>query len=79
MNFLFGKKYPIYNSQGRLAHRWGDFMERWKARYQKNADLDWRNHSGLNFSESGEPPAAEKRLSENAVAKPAPESAPKKA
>lgn len=60
MNFLFGKKYPIYNSQGQVAHRWGKFMERWKTRYQKSANLDWRNHSGLNFSKSQESPPDER-------------------
>ena len=56
MDFLFGKKHPIYDSKGRLAHRWEGFMDRWKTRYQNSANLDWRNHSGLNFSESQEPP-----------------------
>lgn len=51
MNFLFGKKYPIYDSKGNLAHRWEEFMGKWKERYKKSENLNWKNHSGKTFSE----------------------------
>ena len=56
MDFLFGKKPVIYNSQGRIEHRWRGFMDRWKDRYKRDENLNWRNHSGLHFNaeEAGE-------------------------
>ena len=49
MNFLFGKKYPIYDSKGQISHRNSEFMDAWEKRYQNSPDLNWRNHSGGNF------------------------------
>ena len=49
MNFLFGKKPAIYDSQGKINHRWAGFMERWRERYRSGEALNWRNHSGLHF------------------------------
>ena len=50
MDFLFGKKYPIYDSKGQMSHRWEEFMSRWKERYRKDEALNWKNHSGKSFS-----------------------------
>ena len=51
MDFLFGKKYPIYNPKGQIAHRWKEFMDKWGERYEKNENLNWKNHSGKSFQE----------------------------
>lgn len=49
MDFLFGKKFPIFNSEGEIEHARKDAMESWKERYEKEASADWRNHSGMTF------------------------------
>ena len=51
MDFLFGGKYPIYNSKGQITHRWEEFMDKWKNRYKTTESLNWKNHSGQSFSE----------------------------
>lgn len=47
LNFLFGAKAKIFNSQGKVQHalgtkRWQD----WGNRYKNNPDYNWKNHSG---------------------------------
>lgn len=49
INFLFGKKYPIFNAQGEIEHSRKEFFKQWKQRYQKDSNKDWRNHSGLYY------------------------------
>lgn len=47
IEFLFGKKYPIFNKKGEIEHSRQDMFKSWKQRYQKDANKNWRNHSGL--------------------------------
>ena len=53
MDFLFGKKYPIFNEDGEIEHSRKDRFEEWKSRYKNSSERDWRNHSGQSFKESG--------------------------
>lgn len=49
MEFLFGKKYPIFNKQGEIEHSRKEFFKEWKNYYKKNPEKNWRNHSGMVF------------------------------
>ena len=49
MDFLFGKKFPIFNPQGEIEHHRENSMKAWKERYEKDATGDWKNHSGMVF------------------------------
>ena len=49
MDFLFGKKFPIFNSEGEIEHTRKKAMESWKERYEKEPGADWKNHSGMTF------------------------------
>ena len=35
MNFLFGKKYPIFNKEGEIEHSRKDFLENGKESYKE--------------------------------------------
>ena len=54
INFLFGKKYPIFDEKGKIQHSREDFFKSWKTRYQKDINKDWRNHSGLSYKQESE-------------------------
>lgn len=49
MNFLFGKKPPIFNSKGKISHDRKTSFEAWQERYKNNDNYNWKNHSGMNF------------------------------
>ena len=49
MNFLFGKKFPIFNTRGEIEHHRESSMKAWRKRYKKEASADWKNHSGMVF------------------------------
>ncbi|MGI9549372.1 MAG: hypothetical protein ACR2M7_05325 [Bdellovibrionales bacterium] len=49
MNFLFGKKYPIFNKEGKIQHRRDLFFKEWKERYTQDSNKNWKNHSGRAF------------------------------
>ena len=51
MEFLFGKKYPIFNKEGEIQHNRKKFLKQWKESYTKNPEKNWRNHSGTIFRE----------------------------
>ena len=56
LDFLFGKKPPIFNKKGEVSHKmrkksWED----WKDRYKEGPEYDWRRHSGKHFTKK--PPA----------------------
>ena len=53
MDFLFGKKYPVFNKEGEIEHSRKKSFEEWKSRYKNSPERDWRNHSGQSFKESG--------------------------
>ena len=52
MEFLFGKKYPIFNKEGQIEHSRKDSLKEWKDRYKTDPNKNWRNHTGLNFKSS---------------------------
>ena len=52
MEFLFGKKYPIFNKEGQIEHSRKDSFQQWKERYLQDPNKNWRNHTGLNFKGS---------------------------
>ena len=52
MDFLFGKKYPIFNKEGQVEHRREKPFEKWKQRYTSNQNKNWRYHCGLRFKDS---------------------------
>ena len=49
MNFLFGKKYPIFNKEGEIEHQRKNFLKKWKESYKRNPEKNWRNHKGMIF------------------------------
>lgn len=49
MDFLFGKKYPIFNKKGEIQHERPHHFNQWKKRYTEDPDKSWKNHSGLFF------------------------------
>ena len=51
MEFLFGKKYPIFNKEGEIAHSRKGFFKQWKASYKKSPEKNWRNHKGMLFKD----------------------------
>lgn len=51
MEFLFGKKYPIFNKKGELEHRRKDSFEKWKESYKNNPEKNWKNHIGMFFKD----------------------------
>ena len=52
MEFLFGKKYPIFNKEGEIEHPRKDHFNQWKDRYTADPNKNWRNHAGLNFKDT---------------------------
>ena len=52
MEFLFGKKYPIFNKEGKIEHSQKDTFKQWKERYKTDPNKNWRNHTGLHFKGS---------------------------
>ena len=55
LDFLFGKKPPIFNSRSEVEHqlkrnRWRE----WDSRYQQGTEYDWRHHEGMNFYKDSE-------------------------
>ena len=46
MNFLFGKKYPIFNSQGKIEHKTPKLFKNWVDFYRQDSEKNWRNHKG---------------------------------
>lgn len=47
LDFFFGKAPKIFDSKGNVVHKLSD--ERWKswrARFDKNPELDWHQHKG---------------------------------
>ena len=55
MEFLFGKKYPIFNKKGKIQHSRETFVKEWKARYKNNPNYNWKNHAGMHFQDSTQP------------------------
>ena len=51
MEFLFGKKYPIFNKEGDIEHSRKGFFKQWKESYKKNPEKNWRNHAGMTFKD----------------------------
>lgn len=49
MEFLFGKKYPIFDTEGDIQHKRKESFQEWKEYYEKSPEKNWRNHSGLFF------------------------------
>lgn len=49
MEFLFGKKYPIFNKEGDIEHSRKDSFKEWQERYKNDSNKNWRNHTGLYF------------------------------
>jgi len=56
MEFLFGKKYPIFNKEGEIEHSRKTFFNQWKNSYKKAPEKDWRNHSGMFFQDKNPKP-----------------------
>ncbi len=54
MDFLFGKKYPIFNKKGDIQHSRDRFFMEWKNRYLQDSNKNWRNHSGLTFQKKNQ-------------------------
>ena len=52
MEFLFGKKYPIFNKEGEIEHSRKDNFKQWKERYKTDSNKNWRNHKGMHFKNS---------------------------
>ena len=52
LDFLFGKKPPIFNKKGTVEHQLKkNSWSKWKNRYIENPENDWRQHSGKSFNE----------------------------
>ena len=51
MEFLFGKKYPIFNEKGEIEHSRKKFFKEWKEVYTKDPEKNWRNHTGMIFKD----------------------------
>ena len=51
MEFLFGKKYPIFNKEGEIEHPRKKFFKEWKESYKQNPEKNWRNHKGTVFKD----------------------------
>ena len=51
MDFLFGKKYPIFNEKGEIRHSQEGFFKKWKKSYQDNPEKNWKNHTGMFFKD----------------------------
>ena len=47
MDFLFGKKPPIFNSKGDIEHQREVSFSKWKERYENDVNYNWKNHSGM--------------------------------
>ena len=52
MEFLFGAKYPIFNKEGEIQHSRKQFVQKWKEKYIKAPNYNWRNHTGMQFKNS---------------------------
>lgn len=47
LNFLFGAKAKIFNSQGQVQHQLPKgYWKSWEDRYKNHPDYNWKNHSG---------------------------------
>ena len=51
MEFLFGKKYPIFNEEGEIEHSRKKFFQEWKNSYKNDPNKNWRNHTGMAFKD----------------------------
>ena len=51
MDFLFGKKYPIFNKEGGIEHSQKDRFRQWRENYKINPNKNWRNHKGMTFKD----------------------------
>ncbi len=52
MDFLFGKKPPIFNKKSEVEHDLSNqSWEKWKNRYLKSAEYNWRQHDGMVFQQ----------------------------
>ena len=51
MEFLFGKKYPIFNQQGEIEHSRKDFFKKWKQSYKQDPQKNWKYHNGMVFKD----------------------------
>lgn len=51
MTFLFGTKYPIFNEEGEIAHKRDKSFKKWKEKYLKDSNKNWRYHDGMSFKE----------------------------
>lgn len=51
MNFLFGKKYPIFNEKGQIQHSRETSFKKWRDSYKQDPEKNWRNHTGLYFKD----------------------------
>ena len=47
MNFLFGKKPPIFDSKGDIDHKRAMSFKKWRDRYINDGSYNWKNHSGM--------------------------------
>ncbi len=54
MEFLFGKKYPIFNKEGEIEHSRSQFFKKWQELYKKSPEKNWRNHKGLFFKDKNQ-------------------------
>ncbi len=55
LDFLFGKKPPIFNKKGMVEHQLkGKSWSEWKNRYIESPENDWRQHSGKSFNKEME-------------------------
>ena len=56
LDFLFGKKPPIFNNKGDIQHQlkkntWSE----WVDKYKKSPEYNWRRHSGKFFYDQEKP------------------------
>ena len=42
MDFLFGKKYPIFNKKGEIEHHRKQSFKDWSLSYKKNPNKNWK-------------------------------------
>ena len=49
MEFLFGRKYPIFNTKGQIEHSQKKSFKKWEDFYNNNPEKKWKNHKGTVF------------------------------
>ena len=55
LDFLFGKKPPIFDKKGMVQHQLKEkSWSEWKDRYIESPENDWRHHSGKSFNQERE-------------------------